>query len=521
MTDAPRSVPVDAHAAAHLSSRSRGLAAVVRHPYSLAAVLALLVARPGVIAATNVIADPDLWWVAAAGRIMRATGHVPDANMFSFSEPHHPWVMHEWLFARPYAALLERAGAPAFSLVAALACVATLAPVLAVASRARHAITALLVVFLATTVFELRMITPRPPHVALVFATALAALAFRETFTRRHVIVAGALGLLWTNAHGRFPLGLALLASGAMSGLPGRRERAVGAAAFALATLCNPYGLRLHALVLSYMLGSEGSMSVVHGHVTEFAWLGRALARGYLDPVRLTGLVAVTSLAAWAVTRREFRSRGLAALVPCAMTVGQLRHLELAGLVGVIVLAPAMDALLDRQRTLVTVDAAALSRTARWILAGALVAAVIAHAAVRSVRPPQGWVTDDLGGENLPALIAALPPHTRLHTSFVQTGVAIWYGAPRDVRVLYDLRNDCYGRETALDAVVLEKAPPGSAEALAVLTRRGVEAVIVRATHSLAATLRGAAGWRESARRGGLVTYTPRAGGDVPLSGRR
>ncbi len=504
MTDAPRSVPAETHAAEpgpDRPSRPRGLAAVVRDPRTLAGVLALLVVRPALIAATNVIADPDVWWVAAAGRVMRATGHVPTTNLFSFSEPDHPWVMHEWLFARPYAALLERFGAHAFALVAALACVATLAPVLAAAARARHAVTALLMVFLATTVFELRMITPRPPHVALALATCVAALAFRETFTRRHALAAGALGVLWANAHGSFPLGVALLAAGALCTPSGRRARAVAAAAFALATLCNPYGLRLHALVLSYLTGAGDAMPVVHAHVREFAWLGRALAQGTLDPVRFIGLVAVTALAAWATTRPSLRYRGLTVLALAAMTVAQVRHLELAGLVGVVVLAPAMDALIGRRPGFDLVAVSALERSVPWTLAAAVALALVGHTAVLSARSPDDWVTDELGGSELPGLIAELPAHTRLHTSFVQTGVAIWFGAPRDVRVLYDLRNDCYSRATGLDAVILEKAPAGSAEALEVLARRRVDAVIVHLDHPLARTLAHARGWERHQTR--------------------
>ena len=51
------------------------------------------------------IGDPDVWWVAAAGREMLRTGGVLRHNLFSFTEPDHAWLMHEWLLGPLYAAV--------------------------------------------------------------------------------------------------------------------------------------------------------------------------------------------------------------------------------------------------------------------------------------------------------------------------------------------------------------------------------------------------------------------------------
>ena len=63
--------------------------------WSLSLVAALFAALT--LVATKPIADPDVWWVAAAGREMMAQGHVPLTNLFSFADGAHPWIMHEWL----------------------------------------------------------------------------------------------------------------------------------------------------------------------------------------------------------------------------------------------------------------------------------------------------------------------------------------------------------------------------------------------------------------------------------------
>jgi len=46
-------------------------------------------------AATSKVFDPDVHWLAAAGRWLLASGHVPAQNHFSFTAPDHVWLMHE------------------------------------------------------------------------------------------------------------------------------------------------------------------------------------------------------------------------------------------------------------------------------------------------------------------------------------------------------------------------------------------------------------------------------------------
>jgi hypothetical protein len=76
--------------------------------------------------------------------------------------------------------------------------------------------------------------------------------------------------------------------------------------------------------------------------------------------------------------------------------------------------------------------------------------------------------------------------------------------------VLYDLRNDCYGRQAALDAIALQKPRDGSARPLEVLARNRVERVIVKSEHALAGILRASAsGWHVVSRRGEWVMFAP------------
>ncbi len=500
-TAAPMADPEPRDATAAHTART-GLVARAALP----AIVGLLAVRPVVIAATSPITDPDIWWVAAAGREILATGRVPTTNLWSFADAAQPWVMHEWLFAVPYEQVLTRFGPHAFALVAAIACVAALVPVLAMLARARNAITVGFGALLCTTLFDMRLTTPRPPHVALALATATAWLAFRARFTRRDLAASALLGLVWANAHGSFPIGLGLLVAGAFEGRTDRRARVLGGVAFAAATLANPYGPRLHGLVLSYLLGTNAVIQLVHAYVVEFMPVWRAVIVGRLDPARLAGFVVVVALAIGALARPSLRARGVFVLALCAMTLRQFRHLELTGLLGVPLLAPVMDDWLDRTRWR-PVTGPALARAIPFAAALLVVAAIVSHAVTLAVRPTGAWLYDNIGGTHLPALAIGVRPGARIFTTFEHTGVVIWHAAPRGARVLYDLRNDCYAEGTAEDAGMLQRPLAPGARPLEVLARRRVDTVLLDGSHPLAGILGRDPAWRVEARSGTWIRF--------------
>ncbi len=44
------------------------------------------------------LTDLDIWFHMRAGRDLLAGGGFPQVNTYAFSDPHHPWLNHEWLF---------------------------------------------------------------------------------------------------------------------------------------------------------------------------------------------------------------------------------------------------------------------------------------------------------------------------------------------------------------------------------------------------------------------------------------
>lgn len=368
------------------------------------------------------VSDPDIWWVAAAGRELLATHDVPRTNLFSFTAPDAPWVMHEWGFAAPYAWGLERFGPQFFHVAALVAFVAAAALLLrALGDTVRGRWLAVL----ALALFFERLQTARPTHLALVFPVAMAVLAWAPRLSRVGVVLVVVTQALWTQGHGSFPLGVAMVVGGVFLTRTDVRTRWFTAAAAACVTVLNPYGLRLHQLVVEYATG-QGAAKWVHAALEEFQPLWRA--GSFLGPEQWLGypllLVGVVGAFVW-----RGRAAGVIALVLLALAVSSVRHYHLAGLLMVLLLGAG--------------EVTAPTRTWRWVSLTALALGVLALTTLR------------LPGIGTPAVMRAaeaFPEGTRVYTPFTSAGLVIWYGWPR-ARVFIDSRNDCYPEDVLLTAL--------------------------------------------------------------------
>ncbi|HEY6460449.1 MAG TPA: hypothetical protein VIY73_09870, partial [Polyangiaceae bacterium] len=280
-------------------------------PWLLGVVLAAGWSVALVRCVTARVSDADVWWVAAAGREMLASGQVPRTNVFSFVEPDHPWVMHEWLFGVPYALGLDALGPRFFALVAAAAFVALAAVVLrGTLGTSRHAAVGIVLAMIPLLVFAHP--TARPTWVALLVPAAMTVLAFGDPFRPARAAACLLLELAWTNAHGTFPLGVAILVAAAFAGPRERRVRSATAAAAALITLANPYGLRLLALVASYALGGASLDDLAR--ITEYAPLGDPRYLAVVTPLGALALLLLAVVAVASLVRRRHRARSILVL---------------------------------------------------------------------------------------------------------------------------------------------------------------------------------------------------------------
>ncbi|HEY6458773.1 MAG TPA: hypothetical protein VIY73_01440, partial [Polyangiaceae bacterium] len=317
-------------------------------PRTLGVLTACLAATAMVVACVTPVWDPDVWWVAAAGRRVLATGVVPRENVFSYVEPTHPWIMHEWLFGAPYAWLLGRLGPSAFDVVAGCGLAAALVLLAATTVvRARHLPVGLAAMAFAVAVFGGRFLSARPTGVALLFPLAMVLLAFGRTFPAWWIALAAAIEVVWANAHGSFPLGVVLLVVAALDARDHRGRRFVAAGLAAVATLATPYGLALHRFVWEYFRGSEGVYRAIHHQIREFGPLWQAWG-ATVGPVDVLGLVACAALAASALRDRRLRARAAFCLALVGLAVLHARHVELAGLLSCTLLLPHADDLVDR-----------------------------------------------------------------------------------------------------------------------------------------------------------------------------
>ena len=451
-------------------------------------------------AATLPATDPDAFWVAAVGRWMLESGRVPWENGRSWVDGSQPWVMHEWLFGMPYALGLAKLGPAFFAGVAVTAAAAATAMLVIGTSEAwRFEWPGAAVALFALLCFGPRLLTARPMNVALGLAIGMAALCFSFDFGRRSLWVVVVLEWVWANVHGSFPLGVALILAGAAMEPEDRARRLLACFLAAAVTLINPYGLKLHALVWEYLSGFSPVQEVIREHVSEFhpLWRADAFLAARSGSV---GLLGCGVMAVGALLTRGFRVRGALSLALLAEGVLRVRHLELAGFVTAVLVAPWAAHVTWRGNPLPTRPAL---RTAVAVVLPGLCVAAVAFAVARPADP----ISPLLGGSPAARLAKELPLDARVWAPFASTGLVLWY-APEEAQVLYDARNDCYTPALAQDAFALEVEPIPAERRRALLDKYGVRSVMGDASHPVLEAVKGAKGWRETGSDGTWVVWT-------------
>jgi len=490
-------------------------------PFLLAALLGAWWTRLLVGSLVAWVDDADVWWVAAAGRRMLATGAVPRVNGFSFVEPDHAWVMHEWLFGPPYALGLGALGPRFFALASAAAFASTGALVLAATvGRARHPAVGCAAALVALVLFAHP--TARPTWVALVFPAAMALLVFREAFGRGALGVALAIELVWTNAHGSFPLGLLLLGAGAWGAERDRGRRVGAALAAALVTVVNPYGLKLHALVVDYVLAARGQGMGDLTPILEYAPLWDARYFTVNSVPATAALAGLVVLAAWAVRREATRARAALVLLLAPLAMVHARYAPMVALVAAVALVPALDdAVVCAGLAELAGGPWRVSRTRAGAYGVVLAAiAALAFAAVAS-RPPDAWLDPALGGPSFLRLVSRLPDGANAVTPFRSAGLVLWLASPRGVRVFYDSRNDCYSEDMRHVGLTLLERSPGAI--VDELERRGATVALVPSPRGAQAqqrrgydgALAAAPGWSILTRDGDWAIYARGPAGEL------
>jgi len=325
-----------------------------------------------------VLGDGDTWSHIATGEWIFAHGAVPRSDPFSHSMPHAPWVAHEW-FSEILLTLAYRfAGWSGVALLTA--CAAGSAALIMGLRVARElsggalAVTLMLGLGLWTANLLAR------PHVLALPLLALWAVGLMQARDRRAPppIWLALLMIPWANMHGGFVFGLALIgpfALEAAEAAPGDRLETIthwtlfGLAALA-AALINPYGVE--ALLFPFRLMAIANLShISEWEPTEFSHIG---------PFE----IALLALIGFALIRPAPTPPVRAALVVLliAMALGHVRHAQLLGLLGPMLLAGSVAAAVAAP-----CPSEAERKQARRVASVAALAAALAISAVRVAAP--------------------------------------------------------------------------------------------------------------------------------------
>lgn len=225
------------------------------------------------VAVTRPVLDEDIWWHLRTGQWVLEHGTVPQTDPFSAYGQGRAWVAYSWLFEVVVYLLHCGLGLHGIILYRVLMSFAVVAAVHRfVVKRERRFLPALGLVGAALLAL-MPVLSERPWLFTILFTTWTldVVLDLRESRASRRAWLLPFVYIIWANVHIQFVYGLAVLALGCLAPLVDRLLRRddlaeqaarVGTRAWRqlvgvslaclLATLVNPYHVRLFAVVFEY-----------------------------------------------------------------------------------------------------------------------------------------------------------------------------------------------------------------------------------------------------------------------------
>ena len=251
--------------------------------------LTALYAAPALVCAhLAVVADPDVWWHLRTGQWILEHGNLPKTEPFSVFGAGKPWAAYSWLFELLVLQLFKGLGLTGLVAYTAGMVVAITAALHRLTRRLQQDFTVALLLTFAGSFCLISLWTPRSWLFSILFFVLEldVLMQARKTGKMRELYWLPLLFALWANLHVQFVIGLLALAvlvgetllAGWWSAIETRinpvRLCAVSAACL-LATLVNPYGWKIYAVV--YDLASQ------HGVMSQVSELKAIPFRGMQD----------------------------------------------------------------------------------------------------------------------------------------------------------------------------------------------------------------------------------------------
>jgi hypothetical protein len=252
------------------------------------------------------LTDSDTGWHIRTGQWILSNNRIPRADIFSFTMSGRPWLAWEWLSDIAMALAHRMGGLAGVAWLAMLALGITSFWIYrATAEECGHRLIAIALTWLAMSASTIHWLAR--PHLVTPLMAAVFCRILNRVKTNRAPApswILPPLTILWTNLHGGFFVGLALIwtyAIGIATGevLHGSRENAWlrarkhvwTAIACALASLVNPYGYHLHLHVAEYL-----GTSFYFARISEFQSIDfHSFSAAYFETLLMLAIAA----AAW------------------------------------------------------------------------------------------------------------------------------------------------------------------------------------------------------------------------------
>jgi hypothetical protein len=290
-------------------------------------------------------ADVDLWGNVGFVRHLPSHSEFHRTNTFSFTEPNHVWVNHEWLAEYILHEAYRRFGNPGLILLKATLGFLLLGALYASMRRTTRS-GAIRFLYLALIVSTLGYGFSTRPHLFTYLLLALLLMSLSRPQPSLVLVVAAApLGCLWANLHGAFFIGLLLLIIATVCAVIRKlahgerswcavRFLALSSAAFFAGTLLTPYGVHLWDFVFQ-------SASILRPVLSEWAPLN-PIAQFSIHADFLA-LACVTLLAILASLPRVSAFRIVVLLLALVAAFLMRRNIPLFAIVAGVVAAQYVD----------------------------------------------------------------------------------------------------------------------------------------------------------------------------------
>lgn len=182
------------------------------------------------------------------GEIIWQTKSIPETNLFSYTEPEHPFTNHHWLSEVAFYGLENLVGLKGMIVVKAL--IITLAFYLSFlgASTLFNKRSALIALAISFPLFSART-DLRPEMFSYLFIGLIIFLVSKYIRTKdiRYLYALPIIQILWTNSHIYFPLGIGIIALIAITQIANKqtfKTLLIVAGICILATFINPHGIK-------------------------------------------------------------------------------------------------------------------------------------------------------------------------------------------------------------------------------------------------------------------------------------